>query len=58
MGSCGMKYSQFYTAEIVSAIEYLHSMGIIHRDLKPENILISHAGHIKVCVCVALVRAS
>eukprot|EP01120_Amphizonella_sp_Union-15-10_P014563 TRINITY_DN709_c0_g1_i1.p1 TRINITY_DN709_c0_g1~~TRINITY_DN709_c0_g1_i1.p1 ORF type:complete len:384 (+),score=83.20 TRINITY_DN709_c0_g1_i1:103-1254(+) len=27
--------------ELLSAIEYLHSMGIVHRDLKPENLLLS-----------------
>ncbi|KAJ3024133.1 UNVERIFIED_CONTAM: 3-phosphoinositide dependent protein kinase-1 [Siphonaria sp. JEL0065] len=39
----------FYTAEIISAIEYLHSCGILHRDLKPENILITENYHIKLC---------
>ncbi|XP_022901981.1 3-phosphoinositide-dependent protein kinase 1 [Onthophagus taurus] len=29
----------YYTAEIVLALETLHSKGVIHRDLKPENIL-------------------
>ena len=31
---------KFYAAEIVLAIESLHSMNIIHRDLKPDNILL------------------
>ena len=32
--------SRFYLAEIVLAVESLHSKNIIYRDLKPENILI------------------
>ena len=36
---------QFYVAEMVSAIEYLHQIGIIHRDLKPENVLLGHDGN-------------
>lgn len=35
-------------AEIIIALEYLHSKGIIHKDLKPENILISNSGHFKL----------
>ena len=38
----------FYAAEIILAIEYLHSRNIIYRDLKPENILLSQDGHIKL----------
>ena len=36
----------FYSAEIVSAFSYLHSLNIIYRDLKPENILLDRDGHI------------
>jgi len=35
-------------AEIVLAIEYLHSMNIIYRDMKPENIVFDSKGHIKL----------
>ena len=41
-------WSIFYTAEIILALEYLHSHGIIHRDLKPDNMLLSHQGHMKL----------
>ncbi|XP_072014542.1 serine/threonine-protein kinase greatwall-like [Amphiura filiformis] len=37
-----------YTAEVVLALQYLHSHGIIHRDLKPDNLLIANDGHIKL----------
>ena len=35
----------FFLAEIVLAIEAVHSAGVIHNDIKPENILIDNAGH-------------
>ncbi|KAK4714586.1 hypothetical protein R3W88_020493 [Solanum pinnatisectum] len=37
---------RFYAAEVLIALEYLHSLGIVYRDLKPENILIREDGHI------------
>ena len=32
--------AKFFVAELIVAIEHLHSMNVIYRDLKPENILI------------------
>ena len=47
-GACPVTDARFYVAEIVCAIQYLHSLGIIHRDLKPENVLLTSTGHVKV----------
>ena len=38
--------ARFYSAEIASAIGYLHEQNIIYRDLKPENILLDRHGHV------------
>ncbi|VVA92729.1 unnamed protein product [Arabis nemorensis] len=40
--------ARIYIAELVLALEYLHSLKIVHRDLKPDNLLIAHNGHIKL----------
>jgi serine kinase len=37
-----------YFKQLISAVEYLHSLGICHRDLKCENILLDRRNTIKI----------
>ncbi|XP_069808680.1 protein kinase C theta type-like [Dendropsophus ebraccatus] len=39
---------RFYTAEMVSGLQFLHRKNIVHRDLKPENIMVDADGHIRI----------
>ena len=48
LGKFDFKLAQFYSAQILSAISYMHKQGIYHRDLKPENIGLDKYMQIKI----------
>ncbi|KAG8857622.1 hypothetical protein FRB96_005640 [Tulasnella sp. 330] len=45
LGSLSEEAVRFYTAQIASALTFLHDKRIIHRDLKPDNILLDEKGN-------------
>jgi serine/threonine protein kinase len=42
------KVAQFYAAEIILGICYLHESNVLHRDIKPSNIMFDNEGHIRL----------
>ncbi|KAK2421888.1 Protein kinase superfamily protein [Trifolium repens] len=48
LGCLDEEVARVYIAEVVLALEYLHSLRVVHRDLKPDNLLIAHDGHVKL----------
>lgn len=47
-GKFSEERTRFYTAEIISALQFLHMSGIVYRDLKLDNILLDCQGHVKI----------
>lgn len=47
-GCFSEKTAQFITAQLILALQELHSRQIIMRDLKPENILMDNDGYVKI----------
>ncbi|KAI1080255.1 hypothetical protein F5B20DRAFT_589687 [Whalleya microplaca] len=48
MGRLSETETMAYFRQILSALEYMHSLNICHRDLKPENILLTQDGRAMV----------
>lgn len=40
--------AKFYAAEILLALEHIHSLGIVYCDLKPENVVLDVYGHLRL----------
>lgn len=45
-GNFDEERSRIYIAEVILALEELHSRDIIYRDLKPDNLLLDQEGHV------------
>lgn len=48
LGNLEINSVKFYSAQVVSIFESMHSYDIVYRDLKPENVLLNSDGYIKL----------
>ena len=37
--------TEFYAAQLVSALRHCHAAGVVHRDIKPGNVLVDSRGY-------------
>jgi serine/threonine protein kinase len=44
-----MALAQFHTAQVLSALCYLHEEKVVYRDLKPENVVLDEKGYALLC---------
>ena len=40
--------TQFFIANMILALEYIHSKNILHRDIKPENLVLEKSGYLRI----------
>jgi serine/threonine protein kinase len=44
-----MNLARFHTAQVLSALCYLHGENVVYRDLKPENVVLDKQGNALLC---------
>ena len=40
--------TRFFIANVIYALQYIHSHNVIHRDIKPENLVLDENGYVRI----------